>query len=68
MITLLNCLIIFTIVMTFFTLIAGLVYTARSGDDKDNKINKFMKFRVYFQFLAIIILMVSIYIKKQLVS
>ena len=68
MITLLNCLIIFTIVMTFFTLIAGLVYTARSGDDKDNKINKFMKFRVYFQFLDIIILMVSIYIKKQLVS
>ncbi len=68
MIALLNCLIIFTILITFFTLIAGLVYTARSGDDKDNKINKFMKFRVYFQFLAIIILMVSIYIKKQLVS
>lgn len=54
--------------MTFFTLIAGLIYTARSGEDKDNKINKFMKFRVYFQFLAIVVLMVSIYIKKQLVS
>lgn len=68
MISFLNFLILAAIVLTFVTLIAGLVYTAKSGDDKANKINKFMKYRVYFQFISIIILIVSIYLKKKLIG
>ena len=68
MITFLNIIVVITILATFITLIAGLVFTARSGDDEDNKINVFMKYRVYLQFLAIIILIASIYLKKQIIG
>ena len=68
MIAFLNFLIVTTIIITILTLIAGLIFTAKAGDDSENKINKFMKYRVYFQFLAIVILVISIYVKNQLVS
>jgi hypothetical protein len=67
MVGLLNFIILVTIIITFATLIAGLVYTARSGDNK-GKINSFMKYRVYFQAVAILILIISIYLKKQIVG
>tara|TARA_B100000989_G_C19431090_1_gene423080 strand:- start:150 stop:359 length:210 start_codon:yes stop_codon:yes gene_type:complete len=64
----LNFLIFSTIIITFLTLIAGLIYTSKSGEDTNNKINKFMRYRVYFQFLAIVILVVAIYYKQKLVG
>lgn len=66
MIGFLNFLIVTTIVFTFLTLIAGLIFTAKSGDDPGNKINKFMKYRVYFQLVSIVILMIALYYKQQL--
>ena len=64
----LNFLIFSTVIITFLTLIAGLIYTSKSGEDSDNKINKFMRYRVYFQFMAIIILVIAIYYKQKLVG
>ena len=64
----LNFLIFSTVIITFLTLIAGLIYTSKSGEDSSNKINKFMRYRVYFQFLAIVILVVAIYYKQKLVG
>ena len=66
MIAFLNFLIITTIIITFLTLIAGLIFTARAGDDSKNKINKFMKYRVYFQLVSIVILMGALFYKQQL--
>lgn len=68
MIGFLNFIILTTIIVTFVTLIAGLIYTARAGEDKSNKINKFMKYRVYFQSVAILILVIAIFLKKKLMG
>ena len=65
MIQFLNIIILLSFILTFLTLIAGLIVTAKSGDDSA-KINKYMKYRVYFQSLAIFILIVSMLIKKQI--
>ena len=68
LISFLNILIFTTVIITFLTLIAGLIYTSKSGQDTGNKINKFMRYRVYFQFIAIIILIIAIYYKQKLVG
>lgn len=68
MIGFLNFIILTTIIVTFVTLIAGLIYTARAGEDKSNKINSFMKYRVYFQSVAILILVIAIFLKKKLMG
>jgi Na+-driven multidrug efflux pump len=68
MISFLNFVIILFAISTFVILIAGLIFTARSGEDSGNKINKFMKYRVYFQFITVIILIVAIYARKHLVG
>jgi len=68
LISFLNILIFTTVIITFLTLIAGLIYTSKSGQDSSNKINKFMRYRVYFQFIAIIILVIAIYYKQKLVG
>ena len=54
------------VLLTFFTLIAGLIYTSKTEDDGNNKINKFMRYRVYIQFATILILILAIYAKKQI--
>ena len=68
MITFLNILIIAAILLTFATLITGLIVTARSDDDSKNSVNKFMKYRVYFQAVAILIIVISLYVRDQLVG
>ncbi|MAY89685.1 MAG: hypothetical protein CMN00_00655 [Rickettsiales bacterium] len=68
MIIFLNILIIFAIFVTFATLITGLIITARSDDDSKNNINKFMKYRVYFQTVAILIIVISLYVRDQIVG
>ncbi len=60
---LLNALIIISLVATFLVLILGLIHSARSGDNKDNKINKFMRYRVAIQFVSILILTLALYYK-----
>lgn len=68
MLIFLNILIIFAILVTFATLIIGLIVTARSDDDSKNNINKFMKYRVYFQTVAILIIVISLYVRDQIVG
>ncbi|MAH78601.1 MAG: hypothetical protein CMP41_01575 [Rickettsiales bacterium] len=68
MIIFLNILIIFAIFVTFATLITGLIITARSDDDSKDNINKFMKYRVYFQTVAILIIVISLYVRDQIVG
>ena len=41
----------------------GLFHSARSGDDKDNKINLFMRYRVAIQFVSLLILTIALYYK-----
>ena len=67
LVTLLNIIILLMVFITFFILITGLIKTARSDNTGDTT-NKFMRYRVYFQFIAIIILIIAIYAKKQLVG
>ncbi len=66
MISFLNTVIILMLILTFFTLLAGLIYSARSGDDPENKINKFMRYRVYIQLLSLIVLVLALYLKENL--
>ena len=68
MVSFLNFLIIAAVFSVFIILIAGLLHTAKSENDSGNTINKFMRYRVYFQFIAVIILIISIYLKKKLVG
>lgn len=65
MLQFLNIIIGLSTLVVFLTLIAGLIVTARSGNDM-TKINKYMKYRVYFQFLAVFILIAAILIEKQI--
>ncbi len=68
MIFFLNLIILLMVVLTFLSLIAGLLYTAKSKNDPSNKINKFMRYRVFLQFFAIVILVIAIYAKKQIIG
>jgi hypothetical protein len=60
----LNILIVICLVTTFAVLLVGLFYTARSGDDKNNKINMFMRYRVLIQFISIIFLTLALFVKS----
>ena len=68
MIGFLNFLIVVSVLSVFIILIAGLIHTAKSDDDSSKNINKFMRYRVYFQFVAVVILIISIYLKKNIVG
>ena len=60
----LNILIVICLVTTFAVLLVGLFYTARSGDDKNNKINMFMRYRVLIQFISLIVLTIALFVKS----
>ena len=49
----LNSLIVICLITTFAVLMVGLFHSARSGDQKDNKINTFMRYRVAIQFVSL---------------
>ena len=58
-----NVVIIVCLVATFLILLVGLIYNARSGDKKKNKVNKFMRYRVTFQFVSLLVLTLALYFK-----
>ena len=60
----LNILIVICLITTFAVLIVGLFYTARSGNDKNNRINMFMRYRVAIQFVSLIILTIALFVKS----
>ena len=60
----LNILIVICLITTFTVLLVGLFYTARSGDDKNNKINMFMRYRVLIQFISLIVLTLALFVKS----
>ena len=60
----LNILIVICLITTFGVLLVGLFYTARSGEDKNNKINLFMRYRVLIQFISLIILTLALFVKS----
>ena len=60
----LNILIVICLITTFAVLLVGLFYTARSGDDKNNKINMFMRYRVLIQFISLIVLTIALFVKS----
>ena len=60
----LNILIVICLITTFGILLVGLFYTARSGDDKNNKINLFMRYRVLIQFISLIVLTIALFVKS----
>jgi len=60
----LNILIVICLVTTFAVLLVGLFYTARSGDDKNNKINMFMRYRVLIQFISLVVLTLALFVKS----
>jgi hypothetical protein len=60
----LNILIVICLITTFAVLLVGLFYTARSGDDKNNKINMFMRYRVLIQFISLIFLTLALFVKS----
>ncbi|MFL2650177.1 MAG: HIG1 domain-containing protein [Alphaproteobacteria bacterium] len=64
MVFFLNTLIVICLITTFGVLLAGLFYTARSGDDKNNKINLFMRYRVLIQFISLIVLTIALFVKS----
>ena len=61
---LLNFLIVICLLTTFLVLLLGLLYTARADEDKDNKINLFMRYRVLIQFISLVILTIALFIKS----
>ena len=60
---LLNSLIVICLVTTFAILMLGLFHSARSGDQENNKINLFMRYRVAIQFVSLLILTIALYYK-----
>ena len=64
MVFFLNILIVICLITTFLVLLVGLFYTARSGDDKGNKINLFMRYRVLIQFISLIVLTIALFVKS----
>ena len=59
----LNFLIVICLVTTFLVLMMGCFIPARSGDEKENKINMFMRYRVAIQFVSLLILTIALYYK-----
>lgn len=60
----LNFIIVICLVTTFIILLIGLLHTAKSGDESNNKINLFMRYRVLIQFVTLIILTVALFLKS----
>ena len=60
----LNFIIVICLVTTFIILLIGLFHTAKSGDESNNKINLFMRYRVIIQFVTLIILTVALFLKS----
>ena len=60
----LNILIVICLITTFAVLLVGLFYTARSGDEKNNKINMFMRYRVLIQFISLVVLTLALFVKS----
>jgi hypothetical protein len=58
-----NVVIIVCLIATFLILLAGLIHNAKSGDKKKNKVNKFMRYRVTFQFVSLLVLTLALYFK-----
>ncbi|MAI29413.1 MAG: hypothetical protein CMP38_04305 [Rickettsiales bacterium] len=58
-----NIIIVICLITTFLVLLVGLLYTARSGDEKNNSVNKFMRYRVFIQFASILVLTLALYFK-----
>ena len=59
----LNSLIVISLITTFVVLMLGLFHSAKSGNQKDNKINLFMRYRVAIQFVSLLILTIALYYK-----
>ncbi|MFL2660971.1 MAG: HIG1 domain-containing protein [Alphaproteobacteria bacterium] len=60
----LNFIIVICLITTFIILMIGLLHTAKSGDENNNKINLFMRYRVLIQFITLIILTVALFLKS----
>ena len=58
-----NIVIVICLITTFLVLLLGLLHTARSGDEKNNNVNKFMRYRVIIQFASVLILTLVLYFK-----
>ncbi len=61
---LLNSIIIICLIATFLVLLIGLFHTAKSGDEDNNKINLFMRYRVAIQFVTLTILTIALFLKS----
>ena len=61
---LLNFVIVICLIATFLVLLIGLFHTAKSGDEENNKINLFMRYRVAIQFITLTILTVALFLKS----
>lgn len=61
---LLNFIIVVCLITTFLVLMIGLFHTAKSGDENNNKINLFMRYRVAIQFITLTILTVALFLKS----
>ena len=60
----LNVIIVICLITTFLVLLLGLLHTAKSGDEDNNKINLFMRYRVIIQFITLIILTIALFLKS----
>ena len=61
---LLNSIIVICLIATFLVLLIGLFHTAKSGDEDNNKINLFMRYRVAIQFVTLKILTIALFLKS----
>ncbi len=61
---LLNSIIVICLIATFLVLLIGLFHTAKSGDEDNNKINLFMRYRVAIQFVTLTILTIALFLKS----
>ena len=61
---LLNSIIVICLIATFLVLLIGLFHTAKSGDEDNNKINLFMRYRVAIQFVTLVILTLALILKS----
>ena len=61
---LLNSVIVICLIATFLVLLIGLFHTAKAGDEDNNKINLFMRYRVAIQFVTLTILTIALFLKS----
>ena len=58
-----NVVIVICLITTFLVLILGLLHTAKTGSEKNDNINKFMRYRVLIQFVSLLFLTLALYLK-----